>query len=119
MARLLPSDDLPPQQIEIEDRILRRQLDTSLTRRLQQQCDSSMLKLLSSCDWTVTTTANVVILVIVCPNRAVNWHVLNQVIALGQQLAQFSQDAKLRIYPTPAMLDPFEIRVDELSIYQE
>ncbi len=34
-------------------------------------------------------------------------------------MAQFSQDAKLRIYPTPEMFDYFEIRVDEISIYRE
>jgi len=34
-------------------------------------------------------------------------------------MAKFSQDAKVRIYPTPEMLDYFEIRVDEISIYQE
>lgn len=34
-------------------------------------------------------------------------------------MAQFSQDAKLKIYATPEQDDWFEIRVDELSIYQE
>jgi hypothetical protein len=34
-------------------------------------------------------------------------------------MARFSQDAKLRIYATPDQLDMFEIRVDELSIYQD
>lgn len=116
---VLPPDDLPSPQLELSDRMLRRQLDLSLTHRFQQQCDPASLALLADCDWSITTTANVATLVIVCPDRATNWQVLNQVVALGNGMAQFSQDAKLRIYPTPEMLDQFEIRVDELSIYRE
>ncbi|MCU0568295.1 MAG: hypothetical protein MUF49_17060 [Oculatellaceae cyanobacterium Prado106] len=115
----LHPDDRPPQQLEIDDRLLRRQLDHSLTQRFRQQCDPDLLYLLSDCDWSITTTANVALLVIVCPDRAISWQVLNQVVPLGSEMAKFSQDAKLRIYPTPEMLDFFEIRVDELSIYRE
>ncbi len=115
----LSPNDRPPQQLGLDDRVLRRQLDESLTQRFVQQCDSTSQKLLAICDWSITTTANVVTLVIVCPDRATNWQVLSQVIALGKRLAEFSQDAKLRIYATPDMLDMFEIRVDELSVYQE
>ncbi len=114
----LPPDDLPPQQLELGDCILRHQLDLSLTQRFQQQCHPTLQRLLAACDWSITTT-NVVTLEIVCPDLATNWQVLNQVVPLGTGMAQFSQDAKLRIYSTPEMLDPFEIRVDELSIYQE
>lgn len=115
----LPADDLPPDQLELEDRLLRRQLDASLTQRFRQQCDSACLELLSRCDWSITTTANVATLVIVCPDLATNWQVLHQVVALGSGMAQFSEDAKLRIYATPEMVDLFEIRVDEISIYRE
>lgn len=115
----LPPDDLPPQSLKIDDHRLRRQLDISLTQRFQQQCDPTSLKILSSCEWSITTTANVGMLVIVCPNRQTNWKVLNQVVPLSKAMAKFSQDAKERIYPTPEMLDYFEIRVDEISIYQE
>ena len=115
----LPPDDLPPQQLELDDLLLRRQLDLSLMQRFQQQCDTTSLQMLAACDWSIATTANVVTLTIVCPDRAMNWQVLNHVLVLGDRMAQFSRDAKLRIYPTPDMLDPFEIRVDELSIYRE
>lgn len=114
----LPPDDLPPQQLDLGDRILRRQLDSSLTKRFKQQCDSASQQLLDLCDWSVTTV-NVVTLAIVCPDRATNWQVLNRVLPLGNLMAQFSQDAKLRIYSTPEMVDCFEIRVDELSIYRD
>ena len=115
----LPPDDLPPQRLELGDRFLRRQLDLSLRQRFQQRCDPASLQLLAACDWSITVTANGATLVIVCPNRATNWQVLNQVIALGSGMAQFSQAARLRIYSTPERLDQFEIRVDELSIYRE
>lgn len=115
----LPPDDLPPQQLKLDDRILRGQLDASLTQRFQQQCDPVSQQLLASCDWTITTAAHVVTLMIVCPNRITNWNVLNHIVTLGNLMAQFSQDAKLRIYSTPEMDDLFEVRVDELSIYRE
>jgi hypothetical protein len=118
-STVLPPDDLPPPSLKIDDHLLRRQLDLSLTQRFQQQCDPRSLKILSSCEWSITTTANVGMLVIVCPNRQTNWQVLNQVVPLSNAMAKFSQDAKVRIYPTPEMLDYFEIRVDEISIYQE
>lgn len=60
-----------------------------------------------------------VTLVIVCPDRATNWQVLNHVVTLGNLMALFSPDAKLRIYATPEMVEPFELRVDELPIYRE
>jgi hypothetical protein len=115
----LPPDDLPPQQIELDDRILRRQLDSTLTQRFQEQCDRTSKELLDLCDWCITTSANVVTLAILCPDRHTNWQVLNRVVLLGNVMAQFSQDAKLRIYSTPDMVDSFEIRVDELSVYHD
>ena len=115
----LPPDDLPPQQLELDDLLLRHQLDASLTQRFQQQCDTTSLQILAACDWSIATTANVLTLTIVCPDFATNWQILNHVVALGDRMAQFSRDAKLRIYSTPEMLDLFEIRVDELSIYRE
>jgi hypothetical protein len=115
----LSPDDLPPEQIDLNDRLLREQLDSSLTERFQQQCDRTTERLLAKCDWSVTTAANVVTLSIVCRDPIVNWKILNRVQVLGSLMAQFSQDAKLRIYPNAGAIDPFEIRVDELSIYRE
>jgi hypothetical protein len=115
----LPPDDLPPQQIDLDDRILRRQLDATLTQRFKEQCDRVSKELLDLCDWCITTTANVATLAILCPDRATNWKVLSRVVPMGNLMAQFSQDAKLRIYSSPEMVEPFEIRVDELSVYQD
>lgn len=115
----LSPDDRPPQQLGLEDHVLRRRLDESLAQRFFQHCDPTNQKLLSTCEWSITTTANVATLVVVCPNQRTNWQILNQAITLGNRLAELSQDAKLSIYATPDMLDRVEIRVDELSVYQE
>ncbi|MEY2978657.1 MAG: hypothetical protein ACO3NK_11725 [Prochlorotrichaceae cyanobacterium] len=102
----LPPDDLPPAQPGGEDFLLRRQLDLSLTGRFQAYCDPPTQAILSRCDWSIKTIAQVATLVIVCPNRATNWQVLNQVIPLGSELAKLSQAAKLRIYATLRPLQP-------------
>lgn len=115
----LTPDDLPPQRLELDDYILRRYLDLTLSDRFLHRCDQAIGQLLGTCNWEITTSANVATLVIVCPDRKTNWRVLNRVLALGHGMAQFSQDAKLRIYATPEKMDCFEIRVDELPIYEE
>lgn len=114
----LPPDDLPPEQLGLDDYVLRLKLDQSLTQRFQESCDAIAQTILANCEWSIKTITNIVTLVIVCPDRATNWQVLNQVIPLGNELAKLSQDAKLRIYATPEMLEMFEVRVDELSVYQ-
>jgi hypothetical protein len=119
MTPFLPWDDLPPEQLGMDDRDLRRQLDLSLTQRYREQCNSELQTLLNACAWAITTTTNVVTLVIVCPDSITNWKVLSHIVTLGTGLAEFSTDARIRIYSTPEMLDQFEIRVDELSIYQD
>jgi hypothetical protein len=118
----LSPEDQPPQQPSVQDRELRRLLDQSLTQQFTDQMmqqDNAMLQLLlSQCDWYITTAANVAMLVIECPNEALNWQVLHQVQPLGTAMKHLSKDAKLRICP-PDSSEPFEIRVDELSIYRE
>lgn len=115
----LPPDDLPPHKLEFDDRLLRHKLDRSLTEQFYRHCSPDLQLLLATCDWTITTAINVVTLVIICPNQSTNWLVLSHAVPLGEAMAEISQDAKLRIYATPEMLSLFEIRVDELSIYQE
>lgn len=119
--RNLSPEDQPPQQLSSQDRELRRQLDQFLTQRFRDQILQSEITLqlsLSQCDWYITTAANVVTLVIECPNEAINWQILHQVQPLGAVMKALSNDAKLRICP-PDGSEPFEIRVDELSVYRE
>jgi hypothetical protein len=118
-ASHLSPDDLPPSKPDLGDRLLRYQLDMTLTEQFWQHCDSKSQSLLEKCDWIITTIANVATLVIICPNREWSWKILNRVLNLGNQMAQISQDAKLRIYTTPEKADWFDIRVEELSVYNE
>lgn len=113
----LPPDDLPPEELTAGDRQLRQQLDASLTQRFQHHCNPFVKQLLAQCDWYITTTAKGMMLVIACPDAATNWQVLHDVQSLGAPMAQFSQEARIRIYPPIGTGEPFEIRVDELSIY--
>lgn len=120
MARFsLSADDLPPLEPTTLDRLLRRQLDEVLTRQFAEWADSVSLQLLSSCEWYVTTYGNVPTLVINCPDSVINWKMLHHVQELGSQLQAFSKDSRIRICPPIGTGDPFEIRVDELPIYED
>lgn len=115
----LSPDDLPPAQPTRLDRILRRQLEDSTGKQFYQGCDRSVQALLSNCDWYITTNASALTLVIVCPDRVTNWRVLNNIVKIGSQLEQFSIRAKIRICPPLGMGTPFEMRVDEISVYRD
>ncbi len=115
----LSPDDLPPTEPTRFDRILRRQLEESTGKRLYEQCDRTVQALLSSCEWYITTNASALTLVIVCADRVTNWRVLNNLVQIGSQLEQFSSRAKIRICPPMGMGTPFEMRVDEISVYQD
>ena len=54
-------------------------------------------------------------LVIRCPDLRMNWRVLHQMVAIAEQLAQFSPQAKIKVYPPSDLGVPFEMRVDERS----
>ncbi|MEB3293793.1 MAG: hypothetical protein VKJ24_11595 [Synechococcales bacterium] len=115
----LPPDDLPPQILVLGDRLLRQQLELAMTCWFWSRCNPRLQYLLSGCEWSLSTTAQGPLLMIACPDRLTNWHILNQVVPLGTAVAELSQDAKLRIYPSFDRIDPFEIRVDELPIYRD
>jgi hypothetical protein len=63
--------------------------------------------------------ASVPNLVVNCPDRLINWRVLNNILVIGSTLERLSNSAKIRVCPPIAQGTPFEIRVDELSIYQD
>lgn len=115
----LSPDDLPPSQPTRLDRILRRQLEDSTGKRFYTGCDRNLQALLSNCEWYITTNATALTLVIACPDRITNWRVLNHLVQLGSQLEQFSSRAKIRICPPMGMGTPLEMRVDEISVYQD
>ncbi|HBB30353.1 MAG TPA: hypothetical protein DDZ80_32930 [Cyanobacteria bacterium UBA8803] len=114
----LPPDDLPPAQPTGVDGRLRQQLDEATGTLFYEACDPDTKALLSSCEWYITTHARALTLAIACPDRETNWRVLHHVVPLATLLEQFSSTAKIRVYPPVGLGTPFEIRVDERSVYE-
>ena len=115
----LPPDDSPPAQIEQADRMLRRQLEDVMRKYFYEACDGVTQGLLLSCQWYFTITAEALTLVINCPDQTSNWRILNNAVPLGNILEKFAGSGKIRICPPDPTENPFEMRVDELSIYRD
>jgi hypothetical protein len=115
----LSPDDLPPAEVDQLDGILRRQLEDAIERRFYETCDGVTQSLLTSCEWYITTKALALTLVINCPDLGLNWRVLNNIVPLGTRLEAFSPSARIRISPSVGTGAPFEIRVDEISVYRD
>jgi hypothetical protein len=131
----LSTDDLPPTVSTFTDWTLRQQLETAcrqyiyaaLIRQLHQQEDrnhfvseesTSLYHLLNRCDWYLNTYETHNTLVIQCPDLLTNWRILEIAIQLGRVLEPLSI-GKIRICPPNNQGMPLDIRVDELSVYQE
>jgi len=112
-------DDLPSTYQDPADGILRRQLEESIGRRFYEACDGVTQGLLTSCEWYFLIEAGVLTLVLDCPDSGTIWRILNNIVALGSHLKLFSDAAKLRICPPISTGSPYDIRVDELSIYRD
>ncbi|MDJ0734054.1 MAG: hypothetical protein QNJ47_08240 [Nostocaceae cyanobacterium] len=112
-----PHDDSHPGQLTSTDIVLRQQLEHSMGKCFYSACDRSIQKLLSSCRWYFTTNADTMTLVIECPNQVINWRVLQKIVPMGSWLNQFITSAKIRICPPEGV--PFEMRVDEISVYRD
>jgi len=98
-------DDFHPMQPTSADIILRQQLEYSLSKYFYEGCDRTLQNLLSNCRWYVTTQANAMTLVIECP--------------MGKLINQMVSSAKIRVCPPESEGVPFEMRVDELSVYRD
>ncbi len=112
-------DDSHPIQLTSADIILRQQLEYSISRYFYEACDRIIQNLLSNCRWYVTTHDTVMILVIECPDQVTNWRVLQKIVSMGALLGQIVSDAKIRVCPPESQGIPFEMRVDELSVYRD
>ena len=112
-------DDLPPAEFGQVDQSLQRQLEESVSKHFYEACDGVTQGLLLRCEWHITTSANALTLVILCPDMMTNWRVLNNVVPLGKSLEQFISSAKIQVCPPVGMGTPFEIRVDEISVYRD
>jgi hypothetical protein len=112
-------DDLPPSRSTQIDGFLRRQLEISIGKNFYDNCSNTVKLLLTDCEWYFTTNASVITLVINCPDLTISWSVLNEIVAIATTLEKFASSAKIRVSPPVGKGEPFEIRVDELDIYQE
>lgn len=114
----LPPEDLPPQTLTKADAALRRQLELSTRQHFFRACDPPAQSLLMESGWTICIV-EVLTLVIHCPDMTCNWRVLNHIAAIADSLAQFSPRAKIRVYPPSGLEAPFDMRVDERSVYRD
>lgn len=112
-------DDLTPIQLTSADIILRQQLESSISKFFYSACDRSIQGLLSRCRWYFTNHAQAITLVIECPDEVTNWRILQKLVAMGTWLEQFVSSAKIRVCPPESQGAPFEMRVDELSVYRD
>ncbi|MDF5722921.1 MAG: hypothetical protein PUP91_21100 [Rhizonema sp. PD37] len=112
-------DDLRPIQPTPADIILSQQLEYSISKYFYAGCDRNIQNLLSSCTWYVNTHAPTLTLVIECPDQIANWRVLQKMVPMAILLYQVVSSAKIRVCPPKNQGLPFEMRVDELSVYQD
>lgn len=115
---LPPEDRIDPRDRGV-DGLLRRHLEVSLSKRFYDRCDRDAQVLLDACEWYLTNTASALTLVIVCAERSVNWHVLNNIDLLGNFLGSLSSTAKIQVYPPQGTGEPLLLRVDEIAVYQD
>ncbi|MBD2681411.1 MULTISPECIES: hypothetical protein [Nostoc] len=116
---LLPPDDLPPTEVTREDGMLQMELEQSTGRCFFLACDRITRVLLSNCQWYLTTNANILTLIIDCPDIVSYWHIVSNIPQLGNRLERFSTNAKIRVYPPFGKGMPFEIGVHEISAYRD
>ncbi|MEH2334114.1 hypothetical protein [Nostoc sp.] len=112
-------DDSHPMQPTSADIILRQQLEDSISRYFYEACDRTIQNLLSNCRWYVTTHENALTLVIECPDQVTNWRILQKIVPMGTLLYGVVSSAKIRVCPPEIQGVPFEMRVDELSVYRD
>ncbi|WP_421657401.1 hypothetical protein [Leptothermofonsia sp. ETS-13] len=112
----LSPDDLPPTRTTSMDEDLKRQLEAAIARCLYEACDGVTQSILMSCQWYITTNTAALTLIIICPNASVHLRVLNNLVPLGNHLACFLNNARIRIHPPNEAEPPYELCVDEVLI---
>ncbi|PLZ97130.1 hypothetical protein CEN50_16135 [Fischerella thermalis CCMEE 5268] len=115
----LPKDDCHPLQLTSADIILRQQLENSISSYFFNACDRTIQNLLSSCRWYILSHGNALTLVVECPDQITNWRVLQKIVPMAAVLGNIISSAKIRICPPKKEGMPFEMRVDELSVYRD
>ncbi|NWF60401.1 MAG: hypothetical protein HXY43_14345 [Fischerella sp.] len=115
----LHPDDMPPNQVTPQDRMLHLELEQSIGACFFQACDRITQVLLSNCQWYLTTDGSSLKLVIDCPDIVTYWHIVNNILQIGNKLEKFSSDTKIRVHPPFGKGMPFEISVNEISAYRD
>jgi hypothetical protein len=110
----LHPDDLPSN--ERSDGILLQQLESAITKRFYEACDGVTQALLMNCEWSVTTRAPALTLIIISPNLPTHGRVLNHLMMISTHLAPFTNRAKIRVCPPPGSEIPIEIWVGEVPV---
>ena len=113
----LSSDDLPSSHVDPLDQVWRQQLEALTARYFYEACDGVTQAVLSSCQWSITSNASALTLIITCPNLAVHLRLLNNFGLIAAQLAPFSSGARIRVCSAEEPDQSLEIRVDEASGY--
>ncbi|MEO3706334.1 hypothetical protein [Trichormus azollae] len=111
----LPPDDLPPSQVTYLDEMLLKNLDEVIGKHFYGNCNRIIQVLLSHCRWCIKTNSRAVILIILCPDREMCWHIFNAVPDLSKKLKLFSQRAIIGLCPPISKGIPWEFRVSEVS----
>lgn len=110
---LLHPDDFSPLRPTPLDQRLHQQLRKSVTRYFYEACDGMIQALLMKCRWSMTPTAEALMLVIECPDEMINRRVFDHLPALAQYLSLFGSTARIRICPPDSAGLPTEVRVDD------
>lgn len=114
----LPPDDLPPSQVTYLDEMLLQDLDEVIGKYFYANCNRIIKVLLSNCQWCIQTNSRALVLIIMCPDREMYWHICNAIPDIAKNLKQFSPRAKIRLCPPPNQGAPWEIRVSEITNYR-
>ena len=116
MPYSLPPEDLPPAVTTELDTALQRQLIASVNQHFFEACSGALQAIIMQCEWKIHM-AEVLTLVFRCHDMRSNWQVLNHITPIAERLAQFSEQAKVKVYPPSRAEPPLEMRVDERSVY--
>jgi hypothetical protein len=114
----LSPDDLPPSHVTYLDEMLLRNLDEVIGKHFYANCGRIIQVLLSNCQWCINTNFRGLILIIVCPDREMYWHISNAIPDIAKKLKHFSQMAIIRLFPPTDKGIPWEINVHEISAYR-
>lgn len=111
----LPPDDMPPVQSTGLDALLIRQLEEATGRRFYQSCGAITRALLSSCHWYFTTKPTSLTLIIVCYDIESYLQLMNAIPHIVGKLKQFSDNAKIRLFPPRSQNTSWDLGLNEIS----